>query len=171
METVQIQFDFGESSPTVLTQVEKSSSKESEKFVFEFMDIINAPIITFSSSWVDAIPERLRKDIRIARILSGFALEEMASIAETVAYIITRTYEAPMNQEWTNIYLWCSAHYLKQYANKTNADFEDIHVPEKLNEYEEFLLKKLRVWIFEKRRTVVKERMKQLRKSINDNAY
>ena len=169
METVQIQFDFGESLP-VITQFEKSNSRESEKFVFEFMDILNAPILTFSESWAEAIPDRLRRDIRIARLLSGFAREEMASIAETVAYIITRTHEAPMNSEWTNIYLWCSFQYLKQFANKTISDFEDIHVPEKLTDYEASLLKRLRVWIYEKRREVVKDRIKQSKKSTNDNA-
>ena len=172
VETFQIQFDFGEAIPIIQTQVVKSSSKETGKSIFEFMDMLAAPIITFSSSWTDAIPHNLKQDIKLSRLIGGRKNEEMATIPETVAYIMTRTYEAPMSHEWANIYIWCSAHYLKQFRNKTDNDLKDVEPPEKLSEYEESLLKRLRVWIYEKRRECVKQQMKQSTQtnSKNDNS-
>lgn len=160
-ETIQIQFDFGELVATIEPPVKKTSLIVEEKFVFEFMDMLTAPIITFSASWADAIPNLLKRDISFSRMVSGMMDEKMATIPETVAYIMTRTLEAPMNHEWTNIYLWCSLDYMKTYRNKTDADFEDIFPPEKLSDYEKSLLKRLRVWIYEKRREVVKQRIKE----------
>lgn len=159
METIQLQFDFFEQTLTIDTPVKKPSSRQTEKFVFEFMDMLTAPIITFSTSWADAIPKHLKEDIQLSRLFASMQNEELASIPETVAYIMTRTYEAPMSHEWTNIYLWCSSKYLKQYRKKTDEDLKEIPIHE-LNEYEQGLLKKLRVWIYEKRRECVKMKLK-----------
>ncbi len=155
-ETVQIQFDFGNE----ITIVEQPSKRQTDNFVFEMMDLVSAPVLTFSQSWADAIPKHLIQDIRTSRFLSGFAKEQMATIPEVVAYIMTRTYESPMNHEWTQIYLWCGVAYQKLYRQKTDEDFEDIFPPRDLSEYEQGLLKRLRVWIYEKRREIVKQRIK-----------
>ncbi len=161
MQTVQMQFDFADLQPIEEKQVKKSYSKDTGKFVFEFMDMLAAPIITFSESWADAIPQSLKQDVTLSRLMGRMQKEEMATIPETVAYIMTRTYEAPMNHEWANIYLWCSSQYMKQYRNKTDEDLKEINPSEKLSEHEKSLLKRLRVWIWEKRREAVKARLKQ----------
>lgn len=159
METIQLHFDFSETL-TVDTIIKSKASKQETKFVFEYMDMLTAPVITFSTSWADVIPQHLKKDIQISRLIASLQKEEQATIPETVAYIMTRTYEAPMSSEWTNIYLWCSSEYLKKYRNKTDEDFKEIPI-NVLNEYEQSLLKKLRVWIYEKRRECVKNKLKQ----------
>lgn len=160
-QTMQIQFDFANESPIVEQPVEKLSSKEEEKFVFEFMDTLTAPIITFSEEWASAIPERLKRDITLSRLIGKMQNEELSTIPETVAYIITRTFIAPLSHEWTNVYLWCSAQYMQQYRKKSDEDLTEIKYPAQLSRHEESLLKRLRVWIFEKRREVVKQRLKQ----------
>ena len=80
--TIQIQFDFGEEVATIEPPVKKLSFREEETFVFEFMDILTAPIITFSTSWADAIPNRLKQDIKIARLMGGMVKENFANIPE-----------------------------------------------------------------------------------------
>ena len=161
METVQMQFDFSNLMPAEETQIIKSGSRDTAKFVFEMMDMLTAPIITYSTSWAEAIPPKLKQDIKMSRLIGALKKEELATIPETVAYIITRTYEAPLCSEWTNIYLWCSSEYLKQFRDKTDEDLKEIQPPKNLSEYEQTLLKRLRVWIYEKRREAVKQQLKQ----------
>jgi hypothetical protein len=170
-EFLQIQFDFGEEVPSEEMPIKNSSSKDTEKFVFDLMDIITGPTITYNVGWAHAIPQRLNQDIKLSRLFSAIHKEEMATIPETVAYIMTRTFVAPMDHQWTNIYLWCSAQYMNQYRKWNANDLKDINIPEELNEHEQSLLKKLRSWIYDKRREVVKQRMKESKNNNNSNQF
>ncbi len=163
MEVLQLQFDFDQpiAIKTINEPQMEPSSKAQDMFVFEFLDLLAAPIITYSASWADGIPGELKEAIKGARLIAGLKKEETATIPEVVAYMITRTYEAPMSREWTNIYLWASAKYMKQSKRKTDEDLKEIAAPSELNEYEQSLLKKLRKWIYEQRRKYVKESMKK----------
>lgn len=161
---IQLQFDF-DTPPVQQTTVpeiippKKKSKRDEQKFVFEFMDMLTAPIITFTTLWADAIPQKLRENIQLSRLLAGMKREETATIPEVVAYMITRTFESPMHSEWVNIYTWCSMQYVTQWENREVPT--DI-APEKLTDYEQGLLKELRNWIYKKRRETVKSRMKQI---------
>lgn len=86
--------------------------------------------------------------------------EHMASLTEVVAYIMPRTYEAPMPSEWTNIYTWCGMQYVKTFLKTGQIKAMEELTPQQLSEYEMSLLKRLRVWIYEKRRQALKDSMK-----------
>ncbi|NDV15740.1 hypothetical protein GO009_06845 [Muricauda sp. TY007] len=71
-----------------------------------------------------------------------------------------RTLEAPVPTEWVNIYTWCGLQYAKTFKHAGQLEAMVEIAPEKLSSYEETLLKRLRIWIYDKRRKALKERLK-----------
>ena len=59
--------------------------KQLDNFVFDLMDTLQSPVLTFSQSWKDLIPQRLLDTIQLSRMLQSLEKEEMASYEETVA--------------------------------------------------------------------------------------
>lgn len=96
--------------------------------------------------------------------------ERMASLTEVVAYMMPRTYEAPMPSEWANIYTWCGLQFAKTFKNARQIGAMMEIAPKHLSDYEQTLLKRLRIWIFEKRRKALKANLKDAdRPSIKDS--
>ncbi|SFW76393.1 hypothetical protein SAMN02927921_04117 [Sinomicrobium oceani] len=156
------QLDFGfDLEPLTQPRPKQSPPKQAQSdFVFDFMDCLTSPIIVYPNSWQDALPKHLLNDITLARLLTQMQGQPMASLTEVVAYMMPRTFESPMPTEWVNIYTWCGLQYAKtiKHAGQLEAMVEI--APEKLSSYEETLLKRLRIWIYDKRRLALKERMK-----------
>ena len=162
-----LQLDFGFEVDYTPKQRQKPFNKKKAKsdFVFEFMDALTSPIIIYNTAWKDAIPKDLLKKITISRMMSLMKGKQMASITETVAYMMPRTFEAPMSSEWCNIYTWCGLQYATKFNSESKSMVEamaDI-APKTLSDYEQGLLKHLRIWIYEKRRKALKESMKNNR--------
>ena len=166
-EIVQLQFDFTakpvqekpalEAVPTG-RKVKKPGKRAEQAFVFEFMDMLSAPILTFDASWADAIPQALKSNITMARLIEARKEEPTATLPEVVAYIMTRTLEGPMHPEWVNIYTWCSAKYVREWEKR---EVPEGIAPDELSRDEKRHLKHLQNWIYERRRKIVKERMRQ----------
>ena len=115
-----IQFDFGfECKPiSAKEKVVKPIKKQKNDFVFDFMDCLASPIIVFKSAWQNTIPKDILGRIKLSRIICSMTKEKMASLTETLAYIMPRTYEAPMQREWANIYTWLGLQYAMQNKSK-----------------------------------------------------
>jgi hypothetical protein len=162
-----VQLDFGfecEPLPTPKKTL-KSNKKQSNDFVFNFMDCLTSPVIVFKSAWQDTIPKDILKNIKLSRLLCSMQQEEMASLTETLAYIMPRTYEAPMPTEWVNIYTWLGLQYAGQFKNKEQLNAMTEIAPSKLSEYEKNLLDNLRKWIYDKRRSALKNILKSNKNS------
>jgi len=159
LEIAQFSFDFNNDTETGVIEkpVPRYSKRDKKNFMLDIMDMLSAPIITFPGSFVDAVPYDLKENIRQARMISALKKEYTATIPEVAAYLMTRSLESPIHYEWANIYLWCSAQYMTQYKGREYAS--DIG-PRTLNDYEQSQLKRLRDWIYEKRRKYVKQRLK-----------
>ncbi len=155
----RLQLDFGFNLDPIVKQ-EKPSKKAYVDFAFELSDYLTSPVIVYPSAWQDDIPKDLLKNITMSRLLCQIKGEEMASYAEVTAYMMPRTYEAPMPHEWVNIYTWASLQYIKQFKSKEVAEAAKEVAPETLTDYEMGLLKKLRIWIYTKRRAALKAKMK-----------
>ena len=89
----------------------------------------------------------------------------MASLTETLAYMMPRTYEAPMPTEWVNIYTRLGLQYATQFRKKEQLKAMTEIVPAELSNYEMGLLNNLRKWIYDKRRKALKDKMKSAEKS------
>jgi hypothetical protein len=162
-----VQLDFGFECKPLPTQMTTSTSnkKRDRDFVFNFMDCLTSPIIVFKSAWQDAIPKDILKNIKLSRLLCSIQQEEMASLTETLAYIMPRTYEAPMPTEWVNIYTWLGLQYAIQFKNSDQLNAMTEIAPSELSEYEMGLLNNLRSWIYDKRRKALKDKLKSAEKS------
>jgi|SRR6187399_860153 hypothetical protein len=132
----------------------KQNKRQTEKFVFEFMDMLSAPILTHSIAWKDAIPQRLIKEITLYRLIAGMQKEELATLPETVAFIMTRSFDAPMDHDWTDIYTHVSCTVCEQCWGEDH--WEHVKAPRILNQYQAGMLKHLRQWIYRRRRMHVK---------------
>ena len=143
----------------------KSSQKVAEDGVFDLMDALTSPVLTHSQMWADLIPDRLIKIIPMSRMKSLLLQEKYASLAETCAFIMTRTYEAPMQSEWVNVYTYVSCKVCEEWWNEDH--WKDGIAPESLTDYEnKQYLMPLRLWIYDRRRKILKTRLKDTPKSI-----
>jgi hypothetical protein len=127
--------------------------------VFNLMDALRAPVLTQSVSWAEAIPERLLKIIPMARLASLYQHKEEATDPECVAFIMTASMEAPLTSEWVDIYTHLSCKVCEQYWQEDH--WEAIKAPRVLSDYtNNYHLKPLRKHIYEKRRKILKNRIK-----------
>ena len=130
-----------------------------EDGVFDLVDALSSPVLTHAQSWADCIPDRLIRIVPMARLKSLILQEKYASLAETCAFIMTRTFESPMASEWVNIYTWLGCKVCEEWWNENH--WKDGIAPEILSDYEnKHYLMPLRLWIYERRRKVLKQRLK-----------
>lgn len=159
-----MQLDFGfelEPAKTSIPNLRPKSFKRAKSdFVLDFLDLLQSPIIVYPSQWQDAVPKDLLNNITMARMLTQMRGEHMASLTEVVTYMMPRTFESPMPSEWVNIYTWCGLQYAKTFKKTGQMEAMEEVAPQQLSEYEMGLLKRLRVWIYEKRRQALKDSMK-----------
>ncbi|MFD1616405.1 hypothetical protein [Gelatiniphilus marinus] len=168
MNTIKmVQLDFGFECEPIQAKEKtlKPNKKPSNDFVFNFMDCLTSPIIVFKSAWQDIIPKDLLNNVKLSRLLCSMQQEEMASLTEALAYMMPRTYEAPMPTEWVNIYTWLGLQYARQFKNTDQLNAMKEIAPKKLSEYEVGLLNNLRRWIYDKRRKALKDKLKVAEKS------
>lgn len=129
-----------------------------DSYIFDMLDALKAPILTFSQAWADTIPNRLLDIILTARVIALKKEEELATFPECSAYIYTRTLESPMDSDWTNIYTHVSCCVCQDWFNEDH--WEEVQAPKRLTDWQESKLNKLRRHLYERRRKILKERMK-----------
>jgi len=133
---------------------QQANRKSEDSTVFDLVDALQAPVLTFSMSWADTIPKRLIDILPMARMIALMKGEELATYTEVVIYIYTRTLEAPMDSEWVDIYTYVSCTTLQQYFNEDH--WKEVGAPVKLSDWLEFKLRDLRSHIYHKRRDILK---------------
>jgi hypothetical protein len=141
----------------IMNNLMKSSLSDE---VFNLMDALRSPVLTHSTSWADCIPERLMKIVPEDRLKCLYKQEELASDAECVAFITTAALCFPLDGDWVDIFTHLSCKIAQIYWQEDHWD--QIMAPKVLSTYlinEE--LKRLKTHIYEKRRKILKERMKE----------
>lgn len=68
----------------------------------------------------DNIPKNTHKNIKLLQLLCSIQQEEMASLIETLAYMMPRTYEAPLPTEWVNIYTCLGLQYARHFKTRNS---------------------------------------------------
>lgn len=145
--------------------MKKHNSKQFQSMIFDLTEVFQSPVITFSQSWATAIPERLLKIITVSRMKNLYKNVEMASYPEVVAYMITRTYEAPLTSDWFEIYMHVSCTVCEQYWNQNC--WEELEGKRNLNDYQlNHLLISLQKWIYKKRREAFMPKFKESKKTV-----
>lgn len=138
-----------------MSKTQQASKLDRSRFVFHFMDILTSPVLTHSVAWKDCIPQRLLREITLQRLISGMKKEEMATEAETVAFIMTRTFDAPMDHDWTEIYTYLSCKVCQELWGEDH--WEHVKAPRELTDWQKNDLRHLRQWIYKRRRMHLKK--------------
>ena len=139
--------------------------KTIEKGISEIVGVFTDPIIVFPGGWGEDLPEWLKSAITLERLgmnIKALKGEEMTGTdAEACAYLYTASLTAPMDSDWTQIYLYVASK-TAAYHKKTEVP-EDIRV-ESLTGEQVSDLNRLKEWLYRKRTDVRLERARAERR-------
>lgn len=146
-------------------------SKEVEKGISEIAGVFTDPIIVFPGGWGDTLPDWLRGAITLERLemnVKALKGEEMTGAdAEACVYLYTAGLTAPMDHDWSQIYLYVAT---TTYArHKGGGVPQDIKV-ETLNDYQVGELNRLKDWLYRQRAKVRQERERAQRRQAKEEA-
>ncbi len=130
--------------------------KTVEKGISEIVGVFCDPIIVMPGGWGDTLPEWLKTSITLERLVMNMRVlkgEEMTGTdAEACAYLYTAGLTAPMDHDWSQIYLYIAT---KVYENQRSKESgvkmpDDIRV-ETLTGDQMRDLNHLKAWIYDRR--------------------
>ena len=123
-----------------------------EKGISEIVGVFTDPILVFPGDWGDSLPEWLKNAITLERLemnIKALKGEEMTGTdAEACTYLYTASLTAPMDHDWTQIYLYITNKTYSRWGK--NEVPEDIRV-ESLTDEQMRDLNRLKEWLYRKR--------------------
>ena len=129
------------------------------KQIDELVGALTDPIFVMPGGWGNTLPDWIKNQIILERLAENMkALKEeklTGTDAEACAYLYTASLEAPIDSDWTQIYLYVAGKVMTK-AKNTQIP-EDIKV-DSLNDYQMRLLQDLKDWIYQHRVKVRQER-------------
>jgi len=133
--------------------------KTVDSMVSDLVGTFTDPIIVFPAGWGDTLPDWLKGAITMERLEANIKASRgegpTGTDAEACAYLYTAGLTAPMDHDWSRIYLYVAT---KTYARHKGGQVpEDIRV-ESLNDYQMGELKRLKDWLYRQRVKVRQER-------------
>ena len=130
-----------------------------EKGISDIVGALTDPIIVFPGGWGDTLPDWLKQAITLERLamnMKALKGEEMTGTdAEACAYLYTAGLTAPMDSDWTEIYLFLSTQVVRR--NRKTEIPQDIAV-EELSDYRMGELRRLKEWLYRQRTKIRLER-------------
>ena len=116
------------------------------------MGVFADPIIVFPGGWGDTLPQWLKNAITLERLemnMRALKGEEMTGTdAEACAYLYTAALTQPLDNDWTQIYLYIATQTYRRWGK--NEMPSDIAV-DSLNDEQMRDLNRLKEWLYRKR--------------------
>ena len=132
--------------------------KTADTMISDLVGTFTDPILVFPGGWGDTLPEWLKNAITLERLemnMRALKGEEMTGTdAEACAYLYTVGLTAPMDHDWSQIYLYIAG---KTYARHNGNQVPDDIQVESLNNYQMTELNRLKSWLYRKRAQVRQE--------------
>jgi len=142
-----------------------------EKGISDIVGVFTDPILVFPGGWGDTLPEWLKNAITLERLemnMKALKEEEMTGTdAEACAYLYTASLTAPMDSDWTQIYLYIATQVYRR-QGKGNMP-TDIAV-DKLNDEQMRDLRRLKDWLYQRRTKIRQERDRAERRQLKEAA-
>ena len=136
-----------------------TTEKQVDKGISEIVGALTDPIIVFPGGWGDTLPEWLKNSITLERLVMNMKAlrgEEMTGTdAEAVAYLMTLSLTQPIDSDWTQIYLYLAGKVCRQWKK---VELPSDIVVDKLDNYKEQELARLKAWIYQTRTKYRQER-------------
>lgn len=128
--------------------ISKQEQRQVEKDFVDGMLSIFRPKIVWPGYEGMPIPEQIKTQILIERLILARNNEKLATETEALWYLSTASLVAPMDNNWYNIFMYLSRRYLTR-TKKELPDFlkENIILDEYVEEPE---LHRLRQWLYNK---------------------
>ena len=136
-----------------------------DQSMLDIMDMISSPIITYAPQWwSNGVPMKLAPKIQMDKMMYALMKKKEATDSEVVGYLNTAASEFPLNSDWYEIYMDCFYKVFPEWGKQVDPE----HRP--LNDYRRtHLLQPLKLWIYKKRREVMKERVKKYNETNETN--
>jgi len=132
---------------------------ELEKGISEIAGVFTDPIFVMPGGWGDTLPDWLKQAITLERLTDNVRAlhgEPMTGTdAEACAYLYTAGLTAPMDSDWSELYLYVST---QVYRRHKQVDMPDDIAVESLSDYRMGRLLDLKRWIFNRRSQIRQER-------------
>ncbi len=126
----------------------------------EIVGAIFDPIIVFPSSWMETIPDWMKKDMPLHRLAhnmmcaEGLADWEEACDLEALVYMYPLTLDRPIAGHWAHIYVYLGTQVMRD-------NMPDDIKREALTDYEKRELQGLKRWIYQEKVKTRKARHRQ----------
>ena len=127
-------------------------NKTMEKGISDIVGCLTDPIIFFPGGWGDTIPEWLKTDIILERMIGDMKAlkgeEPTGTDAEACAYLMTVSLTQPMDSDWAQIYLYVASQTYKRWGKgEMPADI----VVDSISDYQMGELNRLKLWLYGQR--------------------
>jgi len=133
--------------------------KTADGMVSDLVGTFTDPIIVYPGGWGDTLPDWLKNAITLERlemnIRASRGEEPTGTDAEACAYLYAAGLTAPMDHDWSQIYLYVSTRTYSRHKGSQVPD--DIRV-ESLNDYQLGELNRLKAWLYQQRAKARQER-------------
>jgi hypothetical protein len=134
-------------------------NKVIEKSISDIVGCLTDQIIVFPGGWGDSLPEWLKNTITLERLAESMRVskggEATGTDAEACVYLYTACLTAPMDHDWSQIYLYVAGKTYKRW-NKGEMP-NDIRV-ESPNDQQMADMNRLKSWIYDRQIKARKER-------------
>ncbi len=132
-----------------------------EQGISDIVGCLIDPIVVFPGGWGDTIPEWLKTAITLERTMGNMKVlkgeEPVGTDAEACVYLYTASLAAPMDNDWSQIYLYVATETLRRWGKGVMPD--DVHV-DSITGFQRGKLNHLKVWLYHQRIIAREERKK-----------
>jgi len=126
--------------------------KTADTMISDLVGTFTDPIIVFPGGWGDTLPDWFKESIRLERLETNVKAskgeEPAGTDAEACAYLYTVGLTAPMDSDWSQIYLYVST---KTYSKHKGSQLPDDIRVESLSDYQIGELNRLKSWLYHQR--------------------
>ena len=133
-------------------------SKNVNSMVDDLVGTLTDPLIVYPGGWGDSLPEWLKNAITLERLIENMKTtkgeEPTGTDAEACAYLNTASLTVPMDNDWSQIYLYVAG---KTYGRWHKSEMPDDIRVDSLNNQQTADLNRLKEWLYRRRTTAREE--------------
>jgi len=133
-------------------------TKSVDSMIGSLIGTLTDPIIVYPGGWGDSLPEWLKNAIVLERLTENMKAtkgeQSMGTDAEACAYLNTASLSAPMDYDWSQIYLFVAC---KTYTRWRKSEMPDDIRVDSLNNQQIADLNRLKEWLYHRRTTARQE--------------
>ncbi len=129
-----------------------------DSMIDDLVGTLTDPIIVYPGGWGDSLPEWLKNAITLERLAENIKAtkgeQPTGTDAEACAYLNTASLSAPMDNDWSQIYLYVAG---KSYTRWQKSEMPDDIRVDSLSNEQMADLNRLKVWLHSRRTTARQE--------------